>query len=185
MLKKILAFSGLIFIFSCDNNYLPKPKGELRLEYPKPVYSTFPADCGFTFQFSDFARTEPAQKPCWYNLRYPKMKANIHLTYYAIRNDFSLHLKETEKMVYEHTIKASVIETKSFSYPEKNVYGNVYELKGQSASNIQFYITDSTRHFVTGNLYFNSRPKPDSLAPAVDYIKQDILHLIETFEWKN
>jgi len=74
-------------------------------------------------------------------------------------------------MVYEHTIRASSIDTKSFSYPEKRVYGNFYELKGQTASNIQFYATDSTKHFVTANLYFNSRPKPDSLAPAVAYVK--------------
>lgn len=185
MLKKILALCGLIFLFSCDNDYLPKPKGELRLEYPKPLYAAFPSDCSYTFEFSDFARVEPAKKPCWYNLRYPAMKANVHLTYYPVKSDFALHLKETERMVYEHTIKASAIETKSFSFPEKKVYGNLYELKGQSASNIQFYITDSARHFITGNLYFNSRPKPDSLAPAVDYIKKDILHMIETFEWKN
>lgn len=185
MLKKILALASLIFLFSCGEDYLPKPKGQLRLEYPKPNYANYKGDCGFSFQYSDFARLEPAQKPCWYNLRYPAMKANVHMTYYPVKGDYLLHLKETERMVYEHTVKASAIETKSFSYPEKRVFGNFYELKGQSASNVQFYITDSARHFVTGNLYFNSRPKPDSLAPAVDYIKKDILHLIETFEWKN
>lgn len=88
-------------------------------------------------------------------------------------------------MVYEHTIRASAIDTKSFSYPEKRVFGNFYELKGQSASNIQIYITDSTRHFVTANLYFKSRPRPDSLQPAVEYIKKDLMHMIETFEWKH
>lgn len=87
-------------------------------------------------------------------------------------------------MVYEHTVKASAIETKSFSYPEKRVFGNFYELQGQTASNAQFYVTDSTRHYVTANLYFNTRPKPDSLAPAVEYIKKDMRHLIETFKWQ-
>jgi gliding motility-associated lipoprotein GldD len=112
------------------------------------------------------------------------MKGKVFLTYYPINGDFAEHVKESEKMVYEHTVKASSIDTKSFQYPEKNVYGNFYELKGQSASNLQFYITDSTRHFVTAYLYFNSRPKPDSLAPAVEYVKRDLLHLIDTFEWK-
>jgi gliding motility-associated lipoprotein GldD len=88
-------------------------------------------------------------------------------------------------MVYEHTIKASSIDTKSFSFPEHKVFGNFYELKGQSASNLQFFVTDSMRHYVTANLYFNSRPKPDSLAPAVEYIKKDMMRLIESFEWKN
>ena len=88
------------------------------------------------------------------------------------------------KMVYEHTIRASAIETQSFSYPEKKVWGNFYELKGHSASNIQIFITDSVQHFVTANLYFKSRPKPDSLQPAIDYIKEDLTHMIETFHWK-
>jgi gliding motility-associated lipoprotein GldD len=112
------------------------------------------------------------------------MKAKVFITYFPIKNDFVQHVKESEKMVYEHTIKASSIDTKSFNYPDRKVYGNFYELKGQSASNIQFYITDSTKHYVTGNLYFNTRPKPDSLAPAVGYIKQDLLRLIDTFHWK-
>ena len=112
------------------------------------------------------------------------MKAKVFITYFPIKNDLDLHIKESEKMVYEHTIKASSIDTKSFSYPDRKIYGNFNELKGQSASNLQFFITDSTKHYVTANLYFNSRPKPDSLAPAVEYIKNDMLHLIETFEWK-
>ncbi len=112
------------------------------------------------------------------------MKAKVFITYFPIKNDFDLHVKEAEKMVYEHTIKASAIDTKSFNYKDKNLFGNFYELKGQSASNIQFYATDSTKHFVTANLYFNTRPKPDSLAPAIDYIKKDMLHLLETFKWE-
>ncbi len=168
---------------SCDGETLPKPKGELRLEYPVAKYSVFRSGCNYSFQYSDFARVDNAKKPCWYNLNYPHMKANVFITYFPIKNDFALHVKEVEKMVYGHTIKASAIETKTFSYPEKRIFGNFYELKGQSASNIQIFITDSTRHFVTANLYFKSRPKPDSLAPAVDYIKKDLMHMIESFTW--
>lgn len=174
----------MMILVSCGQDTKPKPSGELRLEYPVPKYQTFHNACPFQFDYSDFATMRDAKQQCWYNLSYPKMKANVFITYFPIKNDFDLHIKEAERMVYEHTIKASSIDTKSFSYPEKKVYGSFYELKGQSASNIQFYITDSTRHFVTGNLYFNSRPKPDSLAPAVDYIKKDLLHLIDTFHWE-
>lgn len=169
---------------SCQEDAHPKPKGELRLEYPEPKYQVFQSPCHFQFEYSDFAKITDAKKPCWYYIQYPKMKAKVFITYFPIQNDFPLHVKEAEKMVYEHTIKASSIETKSFSFPEKKVYGNFYELKGQTASNLQFFVTDSTRHFITANLYFNSRPKPDSLAPAVDYIKEDMQHLIETFNWK-
>lgn len=184
MLRKIAYFVlGMAFI-ACSQDVKPKPKGELRLEYPNPKYMEFSNPCTYTFEYSDFAAISPAKQPCWYNLRYPKMKANVFITYFPINNDFNAHVKEVEKMVYEHTVKASAIETKSFAYPEKRVFGNFYELKGETASNIQVFITDSTRHFVTANLYFNSRPKPDSLAPAVAYIKRDLLHLIDTFRWK-
>ncbi len=184
MLKKtILAFMGFA-LFSCAKEPHPKPTGELRLEYPAPRYHSFTSPCNFSFEFSDFAKIVDAKKPCWYYIEYPKMKAKVFITYFPVNNDLQLHIKESEKMVYEHTIKASAIETKSFSYPERRVFGNLYELKGPSASNLQFFATDSLHHYVTANLYFNTRPKPDSLAPAVDYIKRDILHLIDTFEWK-
>lgn len=181
--KLIFTFLGLV-LFSCAEDTQPKPSGELRLEYPEAKYQAFSSPCNFSFEYSMFAKVRDAKQPCWYYIEYPAMKAKVFVTYFPIKNDFDRHVKESEKMVYEHTIKASSIDTKSFSYPERKVYGNFYELKGPSASNLQFFVTDSTRHYVTANLYFNSRPKPDSMAPAVDYIKKDLLHLIDTFEWK-
>lgn len=185
MFSRIAIIPIISALISCSGDVVPKPYGELRLEYPKANYQTFHSECPFTFQYSDFTRIDNGKQPCWYYINYPKMNAKIFITYFPIKNDFDLHIKEAEKMVYEHTIKASAIETKSFEYPEKKVFGNFYELKGHSASNIQFYATDSTKHFITANLYFNTRPKPDSLAPAIDYIKKDMLRMIDTFEWKN
>jgi len=184
MLKNLCRILIGLTLFSCGKEPIPKPKGDLRLEYPNPKYLRFNSPCNYSFDYSDFSRVENAKENCWYYINYPKMKAKVFITYFPIKNDFQLHVREVEKMVYEHTIKASSIDTKSFQYPEKKVYGNFYELKGQTASNIQFFVTDSTRHFVTGNLYFNSRPRPDSLAPAIDYVKKDLLHLIDSFEWK-
>lgn len=184
MFKNAIFIFAALLLVSCGKDPVPKPYGELRLEYPAPKYQKFENNCNYTFEYSDFANITDAKKPCWYYLNYPKMKAKVFVTYYPIQNDFAANIQEAEKMVYEHTIKASAIDTKSFEYPEKKVYGNFYELKGQSASNLQFYITDSTKHFVTAYLYFNTRPKPDSLAPAVDYIKRDMKHLLDTFEWK-
>lgn len=183
-------FKNLVFILlsaillSCGEKPLPKPMGELRLEYPAPKYIPFQEPCAYSFDYSDQAKIVQGKKPCWFYISYPKMKAKVFLTYYPIQGNFETHVREAEKLVYEHTIKASAIDTKIFTYPEKKVYGKFYELKGESASNIQFYATDSTKNFVTANLYFNVRPKPDSLAPAIDYIKQDMLHLIDTFKWK-
>ncbi|WP_417430323.1 gliding motility lipoprotein GldD [Halpernia sp.] len=184
MFKNIYFVCFILILSSCGKDPLPKPSGELRLEYPAHKYQSFNSDCAYSFDYSTFAEMQNAKQSCWFYINYPKMKAKIFLTYFPIHNDFALHVKEAEKLVYEHTIKASSIDTKSFSYPEKKVYGNFYELQGPTASNVQFYVTDSTKHFVTANLYFNSRPKPDSLAPAVEYIKKDMLHLIDTFKWK-
>ncbi|SFI51021.1 gliding motility lipoprotein GldD [Halpernia frigidisoli] len=184
MFKNIFLAIIIFSLASCAKEPLPKPSGELRLEYPAHKYQTLVQNSPFSFEYSTSAKIFNGKKTFWYYVNYPNMKAKIFITYFPIKNDFNEHLKEAEKLVYEHTIKASSIDTKTFSYPEKKVYGNFYELNGESASNIQFYVTDSTRNFVTANLYFNSRPRPDSLAPAVDYIKKDMLHMIETFKWK-
>ena len=184
MFKKLMfTFLGFLVI-SCAQETQPKPSGELRLEYPKATYQKFSAPCDFSFEYSQFAKIENAKNPCWYYIDYPKMKAKVFITYFPIKNDFDLHVKESEKMVYEHTIKASAIDTKSFNFPDRKVFGNFYELQGPTASNLQFFATDSTKHYLTANLYFNTRPKPDSLAPAINYIKDDLRHLIETLEWK-
>ncbi|PIV58809.1 MAG: gliding motility lipoprotein GldD, partial [Bacteroidetes bacterium CG02_land_8_20_14_3_00_31_25] len=53
-----------------------------------------------------------------------------------------------------------------------------------AASNIQFYVTDSIRHFVRGALYFETKPNKDSLAPIINFIEQDVTHLVETLRWK-
>ena len=185
MIRKVIFVFTSLLLISCEKETNPKPYGELRLEYPAPKYQKFDKNCSYTFEYSDFATIVDAKKPCWYYMNYPKVKAKVFITYFPVNGDFADHVRESERMVYEHTIKASSIDAKSFQYPEKKVYGNFYELKGQSASNLQFYATDSTKHFVTAYLYFDTRPKPDSLAPAVDYIKKDIKHMLDTFEWKN
>lgn len=185
MLKNVRFIILAALLFSCGEKYKPKPFGELRLEYPAPHYIPFKSNSPFSFEYSNVAEISEAQKKNWYNLRYPKMKANVFITYFPVHGDLKHHIKEAEKMVYQHTIRASAIKTTSFSYPEHKAYGNYYELKGQSASNIQFFVTDSLHHFVTANLYFNTRPKPDSLAPAIAYIARDLKHMIATFQWKN
>lgn len=185
MLKKLALLLPVMTLLSCSEEAMPKPLGELRLEYPKASYKRFDAPCNFSFDYSAYAKVEEGKGPCWYYVVYPEMKAKLFVTYLPITGNVMDNIKEAERLVYKHTIKASSIDTKSFEYPDRKVYGNFYELKGQTASNIQFYVTDSTRHFVTANLYFNSRPKPDSLAPAIDYVKKDLMHMLDTFEWKS
>jgi gliding motility-associated lipoprotein GldD len=93
-------------------------------------------------------------------------------------------LEDSRELAYKHTIKAESINEKIFLKPGRNVYGMLYEIEGNTASSVQFYLTDSTKHFLRGALYFNIQPNKDSLAPVINFVKEDIKILMETFKWK-
>ena len=181
---KVLCSLGLALLCACQPDLQPKPRGDFRLDYPAPQYQTYQNPLGFGFERSAYAQVENDKQNNWFKINYPQMKAKIYCTYLPIKGNLAALVQESEKMVYKHTIKASAIETKAFEDKTRHVSGKFYELKGQTASNIEFYITDGQKHFVTGSLYFKSRPKPDSLAPAISYLKTDMRHLIDTFNWK-
>lgn len=169
---------------SCQEDSVPRPFGQLRLEYPGAEYKTVQPDgCPFSFEVNRLVQVEKGKKNCYFNLIYPNMKAKIFLGYEPVIGDLSGLAGEAENLVYKHTIKASAIDASSFSFPENKVFGSFYKLEGKAASNIQFYATDSTAHFLNGSLYFKTRPNPDSLAPAVDYVEKDIRHMLETLKW--
>ncbi|MDR3272090.1 MAG: gliding motility lipoprotein GldD [Flavobacteriaceae bacterium] len=173
-----------IFESCSKDEAIPKPAGQVRLEYPEPNYVLFRPNCPFEFEFSGQAKVSTKKNNCWYDFYYPRLKGTVYITYLPVNGNLVSLIKESQKLVYEHTIKANSIKAKSFAYPEKKVYGSLYHLGGETASNMQFYITDSTRHFITGNVYFKTQPKPDSLRPAVEYIEKDIVRMIETTIWK-
>ena len=119
----------------------------------------------------------------WRQIKYPKLKASIEVTYRPIENNLLELLTESEKLVYKHAVKAEEIITKNFENFDNKVFGSMQEISGNAASQIQFHVTDSTHNFIRGALYFYAKPNYDSILPAVDYIKKDILRLIETLEW--
>ncbi len=174
----------VLFTISCNDIITPKPEGYVRLEYPTAQYVPFKNDCHFTFQYNQFANIEK-DSMCWFTLSYPKMKAKLYLTYYPITPEtLPTYIKQSEKLVFEHTKMASGIDPKFYVNNEAKVYGTFYELMGESATNFQMYLTDSTHHFLAGSFYFRAQPKPDSLKPAVEYIKKDLKELMETTRWK-
>ena len=181
--KTIIALcSSAIFFVSCNkNDEVAKPLGQVRLEYPKQTYVQFNENVPYTFQYSSFAKPVVGKKLNSFNIVYPKMKATIYLTYFPVNseNDLITQIKESERFVQDQTVKASFISPQEFSFPTKRVFGTLYELGGESAINIQFHSTDSTRNFLSGSVYFKTQPKPDSLAPAVNYIKADVKKLLE------
>ncbi|WP_322971329.1 hypothetical protein [Faecalibacter sp. LW9] len=176
-----------IFFMSCsDKTETVKPLGQVRLEYPKPTYVDFKENAPYGFQYSNFGMIKEGKKTNWYIVHYPKMKANIFLTYFPVhsKEDLIVKIKESERFVQEQTVKASFISPQVFEFPKKRVFGTLYELGGASAINLQFHATDSVSNFISGSVYFSSEPKADSLAPAVEYIKKDVQQLIETLEWR-
>ena len=125
-----------------------------------------------------------ADKTCGFSITYPKMKATIYLTYKPVAGNIKNLLRDAQKLTYEHVIKADDILEQPYLNPNKKVYGMFYQVNGNAATNSQFYVTDSTKHFITGSVYFYSKPNFDSIMPAASYIENDMRRLMETIKWK-
>lgn len=172
----------------CTSDYTPKPNGYLRIDLPEKAYQKYDSDCPFTFEYPKYATItidhDRNAEPCWINIEIPVLRAKIHCSYKKVSNNVAKFLEDARTLAYKHTLKADAINEKLFENAEKKVYGTMYDIKGNAASSVQFYVTDSLHHFLRGALYFNSEPNKDSLAPAINFIHQDIERLISTFQWK-
>jgi len=177
--------SGFILasVFSCNNDTVPKPASHLRLEYQKAKYIGFENNCPFSFEMNDDAIISDKGN-CNFTISYPKMKATIYLTYKPVKNDIDAHLRDAQKLTYGHTVKADDITEQPFLNKDNKVYGMFYKVGGNAATNALFYATDSTRHFVTGSVYFYAKPNFDSIMPASNYVKNDMQVIMETLRWK-
>ena len=193
MIKYSSLFVLFFFCFSCGENYIPKPKAELRLEYPRAKYVDANLELPFAFEKNLLATNivskelKAPTKSYAVNLEYPALKGTIFLTYKAIgKDDKNLRefLRDAQKFTLEHTKKADEIPAYPFESNERKVYGMLSEVKGNVASPAQFYVTDSVNHFLTGSLYFYAKPNYDSILPAADYLQKDIKQIMETVIWK-
>ncbi|MDR0714305.1 MAG: gliding motility lipoprotein GldD [Bacteroidales bacterium] len=174
----------------CRQNETPKPRAYFRISFPEKKYVRYESECPFVFEYPVYAQpvatANHTGEPCFFNLVFPKYKATIHLTYKKINNDLNVLLDDDWTFVYKKIAqKADAIEPHHYEDPKNRIYATVYDIKGNAASPVQFYTTDSVRHFLRGSLYFGTRPNYDSLAPSIHFFRRDIVHLIETFRWKN
>ncbi len=183
-----------LFCFACNNEVVPKPKGYLRLEYPAANYINTSVDgVPFSFESNTLANKISSKKitstteSYAINIEYPTLKGTIYLTYKSINNnqknliDF---LRDAQNFTQKHTAKADEIKEKEYINKLNRVYGMFYEVGGNAASQSQFYVTDSTEHFLTGSLYFYAKPNYDSILPAAKYLEKDIKRIMETVKWK-
>lgn len=183
---RVLLMFVFISLISCSDSTQPKPSGFLALNYEEPSYSKINLDCPFTFEKNDISNLEIglSNKPCWVNLDYPRMNAKIYLTYSPVKDNLRELLIDAQKLPEKHTIKADMIEASVYKNEKNKTFGNFYEVEGDAASQAQFYMTDSTSHFLTGSIYFEVKPNYDSILPAANYIKKDMRRLVETLEWR-
>ncbi len=191
MLKRINLFYvlALSLFFSCgDKTFVPKPRGFERIEFPEHVYKKYWLDnCHYGFDLPIYAEVKadpyPLAEECWNNINYLPFGATLHLSYRNIKNrdDLFKMLNDSREMVYKHVMRADEIVENYIS--TEHFHGIFYELDGSTATNAQFYVTDSTQHFLRGSLYFNSRTNQDSIAPVLNFLKVDMIHLIESLEW--
>lgn len=179
----ILLLLCCVLLASCEEQYLPKPKARLALYYPKPLYVSQKTSCAFSFERNQIARLE-SLKNCGSKLLYPNLKATVYLSYVPIQNNLDSLLYDAYQLPSKHIIKATDIPERVFSNPRDRVYGTMFRVEGEAASQAQFFLTDSTKHFLVGSLYFYTRPNYDSLMPAARYIEKDLTHLMESLRWE-
>jgi len=182
----------IIFVLSaCGKVSIPRPYGYFRVDLPENSYTLYQNESlPYTVDISKYACVkmhEAFAERDWIDIFYPHLNATVYCSYFPMKNKSKLYdlSEESRKFVYQHTVKADGISEKAFKNPEKNVYGILYQIDGNSASSVQFILTDSVKNFLRGALYFNNVPNKDSIAPMNDYVKRDIVRLMESLEWKN
>ncbi len=195
----------LLMLGGCNEKYTPKPRGFFRIDFPEKEYKPIKENYPYSFEipvYSDLLADKDRNAGQFdSNIDFPENNAKIHITYKEIMpgyksqssyqsdlvraNNFELAklLEESRKFAYDHTIKADAIDEKIYMNHNERVYGTIYFIEGNAASSVQFYLTDSVKHFLRGALYLNEVPNIDSIQPVIDFIRPDIIHLIETTSW--
>ena len=183
------------FVSSCgsDNDIpTPKPNAYYRIDFPEKKYSVFSDSCPFEFEYpSNYALvlrdSDNNAEPCWKNIVYPRFRAELNLSYKHIdgkESNLEKFIDDSWTLATKHQVKASGMPETPIRRDSAKVYGLMFKIEGNSASNLQFYVTDSTQHFVRGALYFFAHPNYDSLSPVIDFLKKDIERMITTLKWK-
>ncbi|MBR6091228.1 MAG: gliding motility lipoprotein GldD [Bacteroidales bacterium] len=188
--NSLIALILLVLASSCgDKNPQPKPRGYFRIDLPDKQYVTLDTMRYYSFEYPTYSTITPdyhsLQEKDWVNVEFPRFKGTIHISYKQVNDNLGEYLEDAYFMITKHIGKATGIRDSVIINKEKDVYGLMYYLDGEGvASPLQFYLTDSTEHFMRGSLYFNVVPNNDSLQPVIDFITDDVRHLINTLEWK-
>lgn len=179
----------ILVLSSCNETPVPRPRGFFRIDLPKSQPVTLDLGYPYTFTYQDYGiaavRNEEQHKKYWVDIIYPPFKGTLHISYKKVNNDLGELIEDAHTMVMKHIPKSSGIDEVLYEHKEKKVYGMGYYIKGsEAASPYQFFVTDSTDHFMRGALYFNTLPNNDSLSPVIDFLRKDIENIIASITWK-
>ena len=188
MRQNIIWAVVLLVMTACTKGTVPKPYGYFRISVPDTVYVPFEAQYPrypYSFALSANAQVQPrADEPYWINIYYPAFDATIHCSYKPVQRNLRELTNDALEFVYRNASFATSIPERGYEHPEADVYGVLFDLEGNTASSCQFFVTDSTRHFFRASVYCNCPPNADSLAPVYNYLRTDIVKMVETFEWR-
>ncbi|WP_346266760.1 hypothetical protein [Panacibacter microcysteis] len=179
-------------LFACNSPYVPKPRGFFKIDFPEKAYQVF-NEPGFpyTFEYPVYAKIErdssffgdTPENPWWINIDFPQFNGRVYVSYKQIgANRLDKLLNDSYNLTNKQSVKASAIND-SLIATDNNIHGTYFRVSGDVATANQFFLTDSTRHFLRGALYFDTTPNQDSLKPVNAFLVQDLMHIINTFKW--
>ncbi len=177
----------------CKDAYTPKPRSYFRIAFPEKRYQPLNGVFPYTFEIPVYAAISSYNgrfagsdsSDHWINVEFPQFRSRLYITYKPVGHNLAQLVDDAHTFAYKHAVKADAISQKEYLNPTQKVYGLLFDIKGNTASSYQFYMTDSTRNFLRGALYFDSEPNKDSLAPVNEFLRKDIERIIETLAWKN
>ena len=209
-LTSVLAI--IIFLPACNSNYTSKKKGYFKIDLPSHQYTVFNrVDFPYSFEYPVYANIiqdstyfdSNPENNYWINVDFPSLNARIFLSYKIVGGKAMYQLKQADgsykdsvgvnyfdrmvndafNLTNKNGVQASSISD-SLIQTKNNIYGIFFKVGGNAATAKQFFLSDTTKHFIRGALYFNATPNADSLRPVQEFLQKDIDHLINTFRWK-
>ena len=186
--KCVILMAAVMALSACGKVATPRPYGYYRITLPDTSYLPFENQFPkypYTFALSQNAVIQPrTDEPYWINIFYPALNATIHCSYKPVKHNLRELTNDALEFVYRNASFANSIPERDYTHPEAEVYGVLFDLEGNTASSCQFFVTDSTHHFFRASVYCNCQPNADSLAPVYNYLRTDVIKMVETFQWK-
>ena len=185
----LAAAFGVNYFFFSRETAVPRKKAYFRIDLPEKKYTHFEGQCPVSFEAPNYSKIEnvPPEEGntgCWFNIFVPRLRATVYCSYFPVENNLEKHVAKAYDYTLMHEVKATAIRRTQVRIDSTKMYGIIYDLEGEAASQLQFFVTDSVNHFLRGVLYFRSKPNADSLAPCLQFMREDVVHMIETMRWK-